>query len=126
MSLARATVRLSATSSARERTQGVAVQVEQSVGEHELLAQGGELVLGVASHALVAGHGCLLVRSDSRTAPTLGSREGLVAQAVGLVRLGAESLVTLGLVVREVPFKPAHHRVALEGEHVGGDAVEEP
>ena len=35
-------------------------------------------------------------------------------------------LLALGLVVGEVALEPAHLGVALEREHVGGDAVEEP
>ena len=42
------------------------------------------------------------------------------------VGLGAELLVAEALVGLEVALEPAHLRVALEREHVGGDPIEEP
>ena len=45
---------------------------------------------------------------------------------MGLVGVDTEALVPVGLVVAEVALEPADLGVALEGEHVGGDAVEEP
>src|SRR5688572_13274597 len=56
--------------------------------------------------------------------PLPGQR--LVLDAVRLVGVGAELLAADGLVLAEVALEPAHLAVALEGEHVGGDAVEEP
>src|SRR5581483_1428011 len=50
----------------------------------------------------------------------------LVPDAVGLGRLGTEALPPVGLVVGEVAFEPPDLRLALEGQHVGGDPVEEP
>ena len=52
--------------------------------------------------------------------------ERLVAQAVRLVGVDAETLVAVGLVVAEVALPPSGFGLPLEGEHVGGDAVEEP
>src|SRR6266496_1283123 len=49
-----------------------------------------------------------------------------VADAVRPVRLGAQLLVPERLVFGIVPVEPADLGVALEGEHVRGDAVEEP
>ena len=53
-------------------------------------------------------------------------RERLVLQPVRLVGVAAEALVAILLVVAEVALEPRHLAVALEREHVGGDAVEEP
>src|SRR5581483_8571827 len=55
-----------------------------------------------------------------------GARQRLVADAVGLVGLRAETLVTVRLVVAEVALEPHDLRVPLEREHVRRDAVEEP
>jgi sulfate-transporting ATPase len=41
-------------------------------------------------------------------------------------RLGAEAALAVGLVVLVVAFEPDHFPLVLEGEHVRGDAVEEP
>ena len=60
---------------------------------------------------------------DRRPSPRT---QRLVLDAVGLVGVGAQLLVAERLVLAEVALEPAHLRVALEGEHVGGDAVEEP
>src|SRR5207302_1036875 len=54
------------------------------------------------------------------------AHERLVLDAVGLVGLGAELLLAEGLVLAEVALEPAHHRVTLERQHVGRDAIEEP
>ena len=54
------------------------------------------------------------------------TRELLVLDAVRLVGGGAELLVAPLLVLAEVALEPAHLAVALEREHVRGDAVEEP
>ena len=43
-----------------------------------------------------------------------------------LVGVDAEALAPVGLVVAEVPLPPPHLRVALEGEDVRRDAIEEP
>src|SRR3954464_13751938 len=43
-----------------------------------------------------------------------------------LIRRRAESALPIGLVVLVVPLEPDHLAVSLEGEHVRGDAVEEP
>ena len=37
-----------------------------------------------------------------------------------------ESPTTIGFVVLVVPLEPHHPAVTLEGEHVRGDAIEEP
>jgi hypothetical protein len=47
-------------------------------------------------------------------------------QAVRLVGVDAEALVAIRLVVAEVPLPPPGLGVPFEGEHVGGDAIEEP
>ena len=44
----------------------------------------------------------------------------------GWSAVGAQPLVPVGLVVLVVALEPDHLAVALEGEDVGGDAVEEP
>src|SRR5579864_5663073 len=56
----------------------------------------------------------------------LGPHERPVPDPVRTVRLGAELPVAELLVLGEVPVEPAHFRVALEGEHVRRDPVEEP
>ena len=43
-----------------------------------------------------------------------------------LVRLGAEPALAVGFVVLVVALEPHHLAVALERQHVRGDAVEEP
>ena len=43
-----------------------------------------------------------------------------------LVGVDPEPLFAIGFVVAEVPFEPADLGLALEGQHVGGDPVEEP
>ncbi len=58
--------------------------------------------------------------------PSMSGGEPLVADPVGLVGGGAELAVAERLVLAEVALEPAHDAVALEGEHVGGDPVEEP
>src|SRR5688572_6658389 len=50
----------------------------------------------------------------------------LVADPVRLEGVVAEALLLVGLVVGEVALEPGDLGVALEGEDVGGDAVEEP
>src|SRR5436309_2765219 len=50
----------------------------------------------------------------------------LVADAVGLGGLGAEAALAVGLVVLVVALEPDHPAVPLEGQHVSGDAVQEP
>ena len=45
---------------------------------------------------------------------------------MGLGCLGTQFLLSHRLVVAEVTLEPAHLAVALEGQNVGGDAVEEP
>ena len=44
--------------------------------------------------------------------------------AVGLIGVAAQAAFFVGLVVPEVALEPHHPAVALEGEEVGGDAVE--
>ncbi len=53
-------------------------------------------------------------------------RELPVLDPMRPVGLGAQPAVAVGLVVLVVPFEPLHAAVAFEGEHVRGDAVEEP
>src|SRR6185369_13282165 len=55
-----------------------------------------------------------------------GVGELLVLDAVRLVRLGAEAALAVGLIAFVVALEPDHLRVALEGQNVGGDTVEEP
>src|SRR5664279_4010302 len=52
--------------------------------------------------------------------------ELLVGDAVRAIGGGAELLMAEALVGLEVPLEPAHLRIALEGEHMRGDAVKEP
>src|SRR5688572_9119426 len=66
------------------------------------------------------------LRRSMGAAPFLRVDELLVADPVRLVRLGAEALVPGALVVLIVALEPGHLRVALEREHVGRDAVQEP
>src|SRR5215213_10553311 len=49
-----------------------------------------------------------------------------VGVAVGAGRFGAEAAELVGLVVGEVALEPHHPAVAFEGQHVGGDPVQEP
>src|SRR5262245_65759394 len=56
----------------------------------------------------------------------LSAGEWLVADAVGLLGGGAETLLPISLVVLVVAFEPHDPALALEGEHVGRDAIEEP
>ncbi len=52
--------------------------------------------------------------------------EALVPDSVGLIGGRTELPVAEFLVLREVALEPAHLAVALEGQHVGGDPVQEP
>src|SRR5574343_553966 len=56
----------------------------------------------------------------------MASLEGLVAQAVGLGALFAQALLLVGFVLGEVAAIEEPLRVALAGQDVGADAVEEP
>src|SRR5258708_1345672 len=49
-----------------------------------------------------------------------------VLDPMGLVGLGAQAAVPVGLVVLVVPLEPDGGAVPLEGEHVRRDPVEEP
>src|SRR5258708_2578766 len=53
-------------------------------------------------------------------------RQRLVLDPVGLGGGGAEAAFAVGFVVLVVAFGPHDLALALEGEHVGGDAGEEP
>src|SRR5215831_322323 len=66
-----------------------------------------------------------LGRFGKSAAPAL-PRQRLEADAVGLVGLGAEAALAVGLVLLVVALEPDHAAVALEGEDMGRDAVEEP
>src|SRR3954451_19762742 len=57
---------------------------------------------------------------------SLGADELLVGDAVRAVGLGAELVAAPRLVGLEVALEPRDLRVALEGEYVRGDPVEEP
>src|SRR5437016_5742638 len=52
--------------------------------------------------------------------------QGLVADAVRLIGLGAEAAAPVGLIIGVVAFEPDHLAVAFEGEDVSGDPVEKP
>src|SRR5205814_5679546 len=52
----------------------------------------------------------------------LAATELLVRDAVRALGLVPEPLAAPGLVGLEVPLEPGHLRIALEGEHVSGDA----
>src|SRR4051812_15735889 len=56
----------------------------------------------------------------------ISAGEWLVLDPVRLVGSRAQLLVSPGLVLAEVALEPANLAVALEREHMGGDAVEEP
>ena len=75
-------------------------------------------VTGARTEALV----CPGRRRGAASAP----HQWLVAKAVGLVGLDAQTLLAIRLVVAEVALPPTHLGVTLEGQDVGGDAVEEP
>src|SRR5438552_5447705 len=53
------------------------------------------------------------------------SRELLVFDALRHHRILAEAALLVFLVILEIAFEPFDMAVALEGEHVGGEAVEE-
>src|SRR4029077_13657069 len=59
-------------------------------------------------------------------APGSAAGEGLVAESVRGGGGGAAARPAVGLVVRVVALEPDHLAIALEGQHVRGDAVEEP
>src|SRR6185369_7057959 len=61
-----------------------------------------------------------------RGAPRTSGDELLVLDPMGLLGLDAEPLAAIGLVVLVIALEPHDAAVALEGEHVGRDAVEEP
>src|SRR5450759_1192402 len=52
--------------------------------------------------------------------------EFLILQPMRNDAVLAQAAHLVGFVVLEVALEPLHVAVALEGEHVGGDAVEEP
>src|SRR3954469_14062118 len=59
--------------------------------------------------------------------PGSGSaRQFSILDPVRLIGLRAKTTMAVGLVILVVAFEPDHLAVAFEGEHVGGDAVEEP
>src|SRR5207247_3859397 len=60
------------------------------------------------------------------TRTLLGGRELLVAQAVRLLGVGAETALAVRLVVLVVAFEPHHAALVLEREHVRRDPIEEP
>src|SRR5882672_5928068 len=63
----------------------------------------------------------------ARSSPWLAAaRERLVPNAVRRIGRRAQPLVPVGLVVFIVALEPDHPAVALEGQHVGGDPIEEP
>src|SRR5690606_38411588 len=64
--------------------------------------------------------------SARRLPRSSGPHQLPVLHPVRLVRLGAEPLLPVGLVLLVVALEPDDAAVALEGEDVGGDAVEEP
>src|SRR5712672_3408170 len=55
-----------------------------------------------------------------------GPSERLVADAMRLIGLGAQAPVPVSLVIGVIPLEPHDLAVALEGQHVGRDAVEKP
>src|SRR5215216_7537285 len=57
---------------------------------------------------------------------SLVPHQRLVLDAMRLVGVGAEPAMAVGLVVLVVALEPFDVAVALEGQHVRGDAVEEP
>ena len=63
---------------------------------------------------------------DPARVPGSAADEPLVGDPLGAVGLGAEQRPAVLLVGLEVALEPRDLAVALEGEDVGGDAVEEP
>ena len=58
--------------------------------------------------------------------PGYATLSGLYLILMGLVGIGAEAAFLIGFVVLKIALEPDHLAIALEGEHVGGDAIEEP
>src|SRR5579864_1663024 len=56
----------------------------------------------------------------------LSAREGLVPDAMRLQGLRSAASLEVGDVFLIIPLEPHHLRIALEGEDVGRDAIEEP
>src|SRR6478735_8682870 len=83
-----------------------------------------EMIRPAMPHTNTAMHTRLMTRVAMmvRALP----RQRLVLDPVRLIGAGAELLVPPRLVLAEVPFEPADLTVALEGQHVGGNAIEEP
>src|SRR5216683_2042696 len=63
---------------------------------------------------------------DAASPSSSGPHQRLVFDAVRLVGGGAEAAAAVGLVVGVIALEPHGLAVALEGEDVGGDAVQEP
>src|SRR5580658_687102 len=54
------------------------------------------------------------------------ARQRLVFDTMRLIRLGAKAAMAVGFVIGVVALEPHDLAVALEGDHMRGDAVEEP
>src|SRR6185312_10943835 len=67
-----------------------------------------------------------VARRNSAAAPLSGAGQRLVFEAMRLVGLRAEPALAVGLVIRVIALEPHHLAVALEGENMRRDAVEEP
>src|SRR5439155_19648538 len=65
-------------------------------------------------------------RRAPRPAPGPSRAQAAVFDAVRPLGLGAEAAAAVGFVVLVVALEPDDAALALEGEDVGGDAVEEP
>jgi len=66
------------------------------------------------------------VRPSTHLTSSLRAHQRLVFDAVRLVGFGAEATAAVGFVIGVVALEPHRLAVALEGEDVGGDAVQEP
>ena len=103
-------------------------------GRRAVSAIGASLFAGLPSHVLAATYLRLLplrrTTTTRRGAPSSSSgsvaHQRLVAQPVGLVGIDPQAFPTISLIVGEIALPPTDLGVALEGQYVGGDPVEEP
>src|SRR5205814_6391522 len=52
--------------------------------------------------------------------------KAFVFDLVRLIRVDAQPPLLVGFIILEIAFEPFDMAVALEGQHVGGDTVQEP
>src|SRR5436309_2266786 len=128
-----ATRRPGSRSSARKSTGSTPPRECWSTGSQRSHAEARRLQNLRARRRVSALSGSIAAASRPARAPCPGVRrtasaphELLVPDPVRAVRLGSQPLAAAGLVVLVVALEPHRAAVALEGEHVRGDAVEEP